>query len=298
MKQLLLIILLVIASNSWAQKTPQDKAELAVTNHIKKTYPNREYHAYMFGNLIKITPPEIIELQNYKKALAKLNSSDDSLLNHYDSLLKITLKEVKEKKLYSIYEISHFYTLKEKFKKPILYQYTFTLLPDGKVNDAFKNLEYKFRDDEYDYFYYYYKKKDLYDTGEDNIETYAYLTDLYENEIKSKEAAMSTILTVSKVIYEYDVYDTVLIARIEAQKWLNKNLTNFSIKEYALVNSISDTTTNQTLGYNIFAKIIHNDSTEVYYFEFDYDYILRGVLPVEAPFEQYFTKPLKGIENK
>ena len=298
MKHILILLLIIIACNGWSQATPQQKAELAVTKHLKKTYPKSEYHGYGFSNLIKITPTQITELKEYKKAIASIDSVDENTKNYYDSLIQNKLKEVKEKRLFSTYEINHFYTLKEKFKKPILFEYTFTLLPDGKISDVAKQLEYKLIDDEYDYFYYYYSKKDLHNTKEDNISTYSYLEDLYEKELVNKRAVMSTILTIAKVIYENDAYDTILIPRIEAQKWIKNNLADLLITNYSTVNSIIDSSNNKIIGYNIFAQISQNDSTKAYYFEFDYDYILRGVLPVEAPFEKYFIPNKKSTKKE
>ena len=34
-------------------------------------------------------------------------------------------------------------------------------------------------------------------------------------------------------------------------------------------------------------------NTQAHYFEFDTDYILRGNLPVEKPYEKYFEKKVK-----
>lgn len=297
MKHLILIFVFnTVTAFLLAQNTPQDRAENAVINHLKTTFKDKEYHGYEFGDLYKITPPEISSLDSIKNKAKLVNN--DSLLNYYDSLIKLKTKEIKEKKLFSTYEINHFFTLKEKFKNPVLYEYNFELFPDGKIKDAREQMEYKLTPDEYNYYYYYYMRKDLYNDSKQNEALYNYLETLYTNETISKEAAMGTILTVAKVVYEYNVYDTILISRIEAQKWLSKNLKeSYTINKYSDVNSIKDTN-NIILGYNLFVELTIKDSTEAYYFEFDYDYILRGILPVEKPFEQYFQKPGEAIKNE
>jgi hypothetical protein len=289
MKHFIIITLLITLKFSFGQDTPQNIAENAIMKHIEKTFSTQEYHGYEFGDLFKITPAEITEIEKLKNKSKLIDTKNDSLVNYYNSLIKEKTKEVKAKKLYSTYEINHFFTLKEKYKNPILQEYNFVLFPDGKIKDVNKELEFKLSADEYNYYYYYYKRKDLYNNKEQNEKIYAYIENLYKSERINKEAAMSTLLTVSKVIYEYNVYDTVLIARIEAQKWLTKNTEGtLTINKYSSINAIIDTITKDILGYNIFAKVLQNDSIKAFYFEFDYDYILRGVLPIETPFEQYF----------
>lgn len=299
MKHLILIFVFNTATAFlFAQNTPQDRAESAVVNHLKTTFKDKEYHGYEFGDLYKITPPEISSLDSIKNKAKLVNNNNDSLLGYYDSLIKLKTKEIKEKHLFSTYEINHFFTLKEKFKNPVIYEYNFELFPDGKIKDAREQMKYQLTPDEYNYYYYYYMRKDLYNDSKQNEALYNYLETLYTNETISKEAAMGTILTVAKVVYEYNVYDTILISRIEAQKWLSKNLKeSYTINKYSDVNSIKDTN-NNTLGYNLFVELTIKDSTEAYYFEFDYDYILRGILPVEKPFEQYFKKPAEAIKNE
>lgn len=308
MKQLILVPLFfttIALSQSSAikftigKKSPQTKAENAVINHLKTTFKDKEYHGYEFGDLYKITPPEITELENIIDSAKLINPDKDRKASvHYDSLIKLKTKEIKEKHLFSTYEINHFFTLKEKFKNPVLYEYNFELFPDGKIKDAREQMEYKLTPDEYNYYYYYYMRKDLYNDSKQNEALYNYLETLYTNETISKEAAMGTILTVAKVVYEYNVYDTILISRIEVQKWLSKNLKeSYTINKYSDVNSIKDTN-NNTLGYNLFVELTIKDSTEAYYFEFDYDYILRGILPVKKPFEQYFKKPNEATKNE
>lgn len=299
MKHFILVFVFnTVTAFLFAQNTPQDRAESAVINHLKTTFKDKEYHGYEFGDLYKITPPEISSLDSIKNKAKLVNTNNDSLLGYYDSLIKLKTKEIKEKQLFSAYEINHFFTLKEKFKNPVLYEYNFELFPDGKIKDAREQMKYQLTPDEYNYYYYYYMRKDLYNDSKQNEALYNYLETLYTNETISKEAAMGTILTVAKVVYEYNVYDTILISRIEAQKWLSKNIKeSYTINKYSDVNSIKDTN-NNTLGYNLFIELTIKDSTEAYYFEFDYDYILRGVLPVEKPFEQYFKKPDEAIKNE
>ena len=66
-------------------------------------------------------------IEELKAEVMLIDVNDDSLNNYYDSLIGEKTKEAKAKKLFSTYEINHFFTLKERYGNPILYEYNFIL---------------------------------------------------------------------------------------------------------------------------------------------------------------------------
>ena len=188
-------------------------------------------------------------------------------------------------------------TVKELIEKPTLYHSVFTLYPDGKVKNVVNELVYKFIDNEADYYYRYYRRSPLIietdmEDRQYNIQTYAFLDELYLNETVDKEAAMSTILSTIQTISSTGYYDTTLLARLVVSKNLkrNKDVSNFKDISFSSVQPIKDSS-NALLGYKLFVLFENKDKEkEMLYFEFDYNYIIRNTLVVEPPYEPYLKQ--------
>ncbi len=297
MKLILLILTLnLLSAISFSQKTPGEKAEDAISKYLTEQFKDKSYKAYYFGDLVKITPSEIISLDSLKHAVDSLQRRgklNDSLTDLYDLQMKEKLKKIRSNKLFPTYEMDHFFVIREPFKEEILYHTLFTLYPDGKVKDIDNILTYELTDEEHDNYYHYYRKYALYKNKPlnhpDNNKTYQYLENLYLNELDDKKAAFSTVLSVVECMRKTGMYDTVYIAQNQASKHLNTIVdVEFSELTYSKITPIK-LDSNSTLpdGYNMFVRVKNKDE-KAYYFEFDYDYIIRGVLPVKEPFDSYF----------
>lgn len=282
----------VVAQNS----TPQTRAEQSVIDYLNTKFPEDEYtvHNYEFGNLMKITPAEIVEVEKLKKEAADVYIFDpkrDSIMEVYDSLIKKQVTYIKENKIFPHYELNHFFTIKKDFEETKLYESTFSLYPDGKIMDINNHLTYDLLESEYDAYYTYYLKEPLFKNEENDKKTYAYLTSLYENEKQDKHAVMRTILAVVYTMSDLGAYDTIAVSRAQTIKWLIENgLTDFNTLTFSNVSPINDSGIIKPLGYNIKVRL-NGENPKAFYVEFDYDYVIRGILPIEAPFDKYFTKP-------
>ena len=297
----ILLVFFLISSFSFTQrkKAPQRKAENAVIIYLQEQFSNSTLTHYDFGDLVKITPLEISEVERLKKVRSSLLAIDSNHpdIDSYNAIIDKQLKKITQEKLHTTFEIDHFYTVQNIAEKPVLYHSLFTLFPDGKVKNVSIVLNYPFtRNEEDDYFYFYKKYPFVVETDfEDkkfNLETYTYLNNLYLNEENDKEAAMSTVLTVTKIMSKTAYYDTTLIAQHLATKYMEKSFDIANLKDptYSKVQPIKDSL-DQILGYKLFL-LYTDEGTEqqqkMYYFEYDYNYILRAVMPVEPPYEQYF----------
>jgi len=291
-KILLLIIAFTLSSSMFSQRTSQDRAEEAVINYLTKAYKGQKYKAYNFGELYKTSPKEIVEIESIKLKVDSLRNSNNytiKKLSYYDSIIKVKTKIAKGKKKYSTYDINHYFVIEGKGEKNTLFQYNFTLYPNGKIKTLTKLLEHTFVSDEYDWFYHYYRRNIIISDMKENKNTYNYIDNLLDSETQNKSAAISTVLTLVKTMYKKQYLDTTIIAQAVAKKWLLTNKPNSIATKTSSLKPIKDKK-NTVYGYKIFVKYIENEKTKAHYFEFDLDYILRGNLVVESPFEKYFIK--------
>ena len=289
MKRILLLTFITLSFLANSQRTPQDRAEISVQNYIKKAFKNQTYKAYNFGELYKTTPSEIMEIESIKNkidSLRKENKLTYSELNKYDSIILFKTKEVKQKKRYSTYDINHYFVIEKSNSVNILYQYNFTLYPNGKVKEIQKLLEREFVSDEYDWFYHYYRRNIIISEINENKNIYNYLDELLEAETIDKNECMSTVLTMIKTLYNKQYLDTISVSTAVVKKWFLANKSLINILKTSNLKPIKEN--NLVIGYKVFVKFEENNETKTLYFELDTDYITRGVLEVEKPFNKYF----------
>lgn len=299
MKYINLLVALFLVSSFLAQPNTnaQTRAEKVVSTYAREKFKDQNYKSYGYGDLIKISPQEIVEIDNIKAEIDSIRNATytDSMLAYYDSILKEKIAYVKANKLFPTYELQHRFIQKELHKQPILNDFTFTLYPDGKIKDINKVLSYELTDKEYDYYYTFHREYSLikiYDaeTRAYNATMYEYLKDLYDNEVADKAAALSTILSIVQTFDKKDYFDSTAIVQNEIRKYFKKNLNieRYNAPLFTKIQPILDS--GEITAYKVFLKQTIDDKEIMHYFEFDVDYILRNVLVVEPPYEQHFIK--------
>lgn len=299
----IILSILILTSTSFAQfygrNSSQKKAENATITYLSDLFKESTYVPYSFGDLVKVTPKQILEVEDLKRKKDSLYKVDSShaelppLLSNIDNKLAY----IKANKLHSTYEIDHFYTVQKTDNKPTLYHSLFTLYPDGQMKEVSNLLIYPFIENEEDYYYHYHKRYPLVvetnlNDKQYNLQTYAFLDGLYLNEPTSKEAAMSTILSTVQIITSTGFYDTTLIAQLSASKYIKKErkLTLIDKINFSNVNQLKDSNDN-IIGYKLFVIFVNESKEdEMLYFEFDYNYVIRNVLAVEPPYEPYLKQ--------
>lgn len=294
MKKIILFLFsLHTALYGLGQYTAQERAEETVKKHLISVFTKEKYKSFGFEELYKVSPAKITEIDNLKKkvdVLRRKNLLTDSSLSYYDSLIKLKVDTVRAKKLYSTYEINHYFVVKEKGNKNVLYYYHFELFPDGKIKELEQLMKLEFVNIEYDWFYSYYRRNTLIlDDAKENATCYAYLDNLIQSNTDDRESAMATVLATHGVLARYSYMDTVKLPRIIAQNWLQRNHKGqLKILNYSKIQPIYDN--ENKIGYKLFAEYDINGVKKAHYFEFDLNFLVRGNLIVERPYEKYFTK--------
>ena len=298
MKKIITLVFILNLSFGFGQYTAQDRAEKTVKEHLIQSFSKENYKSFGFEELYKTTPPEILEVEELKKKVSVMRENNlltDSSLAYYDSLTNQKVKDVKAKKLFSTYDIKHYFVVKNG-ENNTLYYYNFVLYPDGKIKDVQQLMKLDFVGSEYDWFYSYYRRSTLLpENAEENENCYVYLDDLVLTDTTDRETTMQTVLATHATIARYSYLDTTVVQRIIAQNWLRRNVsTKIEVKNYSTIQTIYDQ--DQKIGSNLFVEYELNGEKDAYYFEFDINYILRGALTVKKPYTDYFKKTEKTNE--
>lgn len=292
MKKILLILFVLITVNGLSQRNAQDRAEDAVKKYLTEIFTKEKYKPFGFEPLFKITPPEIMEVDVLKMEVDELRKSNkltDTLLKEYEIKIKSKVDSVKAKKVFSTYDIKHYFVVKDEGVN-YLYYFDFILYPDGKVKDVTKLMKYEFVNIEYDWFYSYYRRSPLIiDNNKENKDCFTYLNDLVLNDTIDRESTMATTLSTYGVISRYGFMDTTKLSRIiilnELVREFGKEVT---IIKYSQLKPVIDN--GETIGYKQFVEWQKDGVNKAHYYELDLNYVIRGDLVVEAPYQKYFEE--------
>ncbi|MEN8929199.1 MAG: hypothetical protein ABF242_03235 [Flavobacteriales bacterium] len=295
MKKIVTLILALNFGLSYGQYTAQDRAEKMVKEYLVKIYTKEKYKSFGFEDLYKTTPPQILEIDQLKykvNVLRKNNLLTDSSLSHYDSLTSLKVAAVKAKKLFSTYDIKHSFVIEDGQENTLNF-YNFELFPDGKIKDIEQIMKFEFVGNEYDWFYNYYRRSTLLiDDVEENDNCYAYLDNLILTDTLDRIASMETALATHATIARYGFLDTVVVRRIISQNWLRRNISKeIKVLAYSKIELIKDE--GEKIGSHLFVEYELKGQKEARYFEFDNNFVVRGSLPVEKPYTEYFKKEIK-----
>lgn len=290
MKKLLLLSILLISFGGIAQKTAQDRAEDAVKKHLIGVFTQENYKPFGFDPLYKVTPPEIMEVEILKAevdSLRKTNSLNDSILRYYEKEIKVKVDTVKARRIFPTYDIKHYFVVRENGVNTLNY-FDFVLFPDGKIKDVSNLMKLDFVHIEYDWFYSYYRKAPLLiDNAKENEACFDYLNNLLMNDTKDREATMETVLATYGVISRFGFMDTTKLSKIVIQNRIKREFgEEAKIIKYSELAQIIDE--GEVIGYKQFVEYQLGEEKFAHYYEMDLNYIIRGSLIVEAPYEQHF----------
>ena len=290
MKHFVTLLILFFSVFGFSQENAQERAEKVVKTHLKSVF-GEEYKSYGFSELYKTSTPRIMEVEEIKKkidVLRKNNLLTDSSLKSYDALIQRKIDTIKMNKEFPIYDIKHYFVVNEE-GVDYLYQTQFFLFPDGKIKELTQLMKYEFTGKEYDWFYGYYRRNPaLTQDLLENKKVYNYLDGLLENP-EDPASAMATVITTYSVISTKGYLDTVNLPRILATKWMKKNSgEEIIITEFSPVRLLRQE--EEKIGYTLFMKLEIKGVETVQYFEFDNQFVLTGSLPVEKPYDSYFSK--------
>ena len=224
-------------ANSEETKTKQQKAENAVEAKIIKSFgENGVYKGFKFGQLFTLKPKEIVELEQLYELRRELPSLKDNYPNNLDQMIAANdsaiigkKKELRDKRIFITYELTHIYKITSEKNGIQLYECKFLLFPNFKVKDVKIMLTTDLSNKEDELFYYFIMQYPLYDfentltTNHKNKETYAQLNKTLENETENKARLLKTILSICKHIRIHNDFNETKLSQSLAKEWILKN---------------------------------------------------------------------------
>ena len=224
-------------ANSEETKTKQQKAEDAVEAKIIESFgKNGIYKGFKFGELFTLKPKEVVELDQLYELRRELPSLKDNYPNNLNQIIAandsaiITKKqELRDKKIFVTYELTHIYKITSEKNGVQLYECKFILFPNYKVKDVKIMLSTSLSDKEDELFYYFimqyplYEFDNTYTTDQKNKKTYAQLNNALESETENKARLLKTILSICKHIRIYNDFNEAKLSQSLAKEWILKN---------------------------------------------------------------------------
>ena len=224
-------------ANSEVTKTKQQKAEDAVEAKIIESFgENGVYKGFKFGELFTLKPKEIVELDQLYELRRELPSLKDNYPNNLDQMIAandsaiITKKqELRDKKIFVTYELTHIYKITSEKNGIQLYECKFLLFPNYKVKDVKIMLSTDLSNKEDELFYYFimqyplYELENTYTTNQKNKKTYAQLNKALESETENKARLLKTILSICKHIRINNDFNETKLSQSLAKEWILKN---------------------------------------------------------------------------
>lgn len=224
-------------ANSEKTKTKQQKAEDAVEAKIIESFgKNGVYKGFKFGELYTLKPKEIVELDQLYELRRELPSLKDNYPNNLvqmiaanDSAIIKKKQELRDKKIFVTYELTHIYKITSEKNGVQLYECKFILFPNYKVKDVKIMLSTGLSDKEEELFYYFimqyplYELENTYATDQKNKKTYAQLNKALESETENKARLLKTILSICKHIRIYNDFNEAKLSQSLAKEWILKN---------------------------------------------------------------------------
>ncbi len=299
------------------EKTEQQRAEEAIEKHIITSFSKLgRYKGYKYGHLYSLKPKEIVELDQLfelKKLLPEMeeNYGDKlpQLIADNDSAIVAKKKEIKEKKIYHTFELSHIFKITGQDNVVKLYEYKFTLYPNYKIKNAEQVMYAELTKQEDEMFYYFimqyplYETADTYSDNKKNEATYKQFNAALEQEKEHKAELLKSILVMVKYIRINNKFDEERISWILSGKWLHENKKdwkNYKAIAYSTLEPLGIPLENEEgesemrhIGYKLYHRYsIDNEKGQTMekaiYFEFDLNFVITGVLDVAPPYDHYF----------
>ena len=292
-------------------KTKQQKAEDAVEAKIIESFgENGVYKGFKFGELFTLKPKEIVELEQLYELRRELPSLKDNYPNNLDEMIAANdsaiigkKQELRDKRIFVTYELTHIYKITSEKNGIQLYECKFLLFPNFKVKDVKIMLTTDLSNKEDELFYYFIMQYPLYDfentltTNYKNKETYAQLNKALENETENKARLLKTILSICKHIRIHNDFNETKLSQSLAKEWILKN-PNYS-EEYKpttfsdllpMDKTMLDDKNEEIkipLGYKLYHQFVSKTKDKKvvqrnFQFKFDLNFVIIDVAEIES----------------
>ena len=293
------------------KKTKQQKAEDAVEAKIIESFgENGVYKGFKFGELFTLKPKEIVELDQLYELRRELPSLKDNYPNNLDQMIAANdsaiigkKQELRDKRIFVTYELTHIYKITSEKNGIQLYECKFLLFPNFKVKDVKIMFTTDMSNKEDELFYYFIMQYPLYDfentltTNHKNKETYTQLNKALENETENKARLLKTILSICKHIRIHNDFNETKLSQSLAKEWILKN-PNYSeeyksttFSDLLLVDKTMLDDNNEEikipLGYILYHQFESKTKDKIvvqrnFQFEFDLNFVIIDVAEIES----------------
>lgn len=304
------------------EKSRQDILQDSVIAYLSRQYTdenNQTYLPYTFGSVYANKPQEIVELEQLYELKTSLpgmyehfGEKHDSVIAANDTAIVHKKKEIREKRLYTTYDLTHLYCIKD--KKDKTYQVVETRVV-AYPNNTVKDMELVFTTDlsegEFELFEHYIHQDPLvFDSdysyqSQMNANAYKRLNQAMMDEpTETKGDLLKVILKKVKFYQQHNGFDPEVFTNQLLSDWTKKPTLDVNVEKVIKTSKLIPV--KQTIkskdtgipyeylvGYKKFMLIsgkwgqdFHEE--KAVYCEFDKNHVLKGVLLVDGEHEKYF----------
>ncbi len=306
------------AESESAKKERQDVIQDSIIAYLQsQSYNKQEYIPYTFGSLYSNKPREIVELEQLHQIKAELPTMQTRYGDKFDSITKANdqeihskSEEIREKHLYTTYDLTHLYCIKKENNEIKLIESNFKTYPNNVIKDAEIIFSTSLNSKEYELFEHYIHQDPLiFDNDYSyqkhlNANTYEKLNQsMIEAQPDRKADLLKTILKKVAFYQKNNGFDPEVFTNYLISEWTKNPSLDITIEKVVKVSPLKlikeqsktgDSIPKESLlGFKKFVlvRVKTNDPLESefpLYFEFDENHVLMGVLPVEGEYQKYF----------
>ena len=300
------------------EKERQEIIQDSIIAYLTRQHNEQQsYVPYTFGSLFSTKPKEIIELEQLYEIKSKLPSMQehygeklDSIVQQNNDEIKNKNEEIREKHLYTTYDLTHLYCLKSNNEKVRLIETNFRTYPNNVIKDMEVVFSTSLDNAEYELFEHYIHQDPLVFDDDYNYQkqlnanTYTKLNQsMIESTAEMKEDLLKTILKKVAFYQKNNAFDPEVFTTLLLSEWSNKPTLDIQIDKVIKVSSLKmikgTSEDNENIpheflmGFKKFMLVkgkVNNafDEEIPLYFEFDKNHVLVGALLVDGEYQKYF----------
>lgn len=281
------------------EQTLQEKSEIAVKKHIKKTTKGMVYQPYGFGKITILKPKEIADLE----LLEKRRKTDPSPA--LDTAIAQKKRFILENDIQRTVDLDHFFTLKDSAGTVKVFETNFILNDTLGVKDLNAEIMVSLSEiyeDALNYYFYEYNifsTSSYYESRQLSANFFAFFKQELENRIgrEAKSAFLLHVVRLTHKVKERGNFNQQEILEENVQHFIQTKRTDISAYESLEYSELFQTQvedSNEGAGYYFFHKFIgtfqEERDTNVVLIEFSEFYEIDNIYQMDRPFSAYFNQ--------
>jgi len=300
------------------EKERQELIQDSIIAYLTRQYNDEKlYISYTFGTLFSTKPKEIIELEQLYEIKKNLPSMQDHYGEKLDSIIqdnnheiKNKNEEIRDKHLYTTYDLTHLYCIKTDKGKVRLIETNFKTYPNNVIKDMEVVFSTSLNNTEYELFEHYIHQDPLvFDDDYSyqkqlNANTYTKLNQaMIDATPEMKADLLKTILMKVAFYQRNNTFDPEVFTTLLLSEWTKKPTLDIQVDKVIKVSPLKmikgSTEANENIphelliGFKKFMLVkgqVDNAFQEEIplYFEFDKNHVLIGALQVDGEYQKYF----------